>query len=236
MKKILFLVLIACFMTALVQAQCDDCPKETYFTADFCYTNELLPNTCAQFSNASAYCYLSRKNKNIKITFGDKFDMGYFMGLANTKSLKLSAKEMIFLMEAIKAWDKASFEQMVEKGKDIALEKEGYNTLPSGLGIKVMKEGTGPQAAKGQTVEVHYRGVLEDGTEFDNSFKRGNGISFPLGAGRVIKGWDEGIAQLKVGSAAWLKIPADLGYGERGVGPIPANATLYFYVVLVDAK
>lgn len=103
--------------------------------------------------------------------------------------------------------------------------------------VEKYQEGTGPQAQKGQTVKVHYTGTLENGQKFDSSRDRGEPIEFPLGVGYVIKGWDEGIAQLRVGDKAKLTIPGDMGYGARGVpGTIPPNATLIFDVELVDAK
>ena len=105
------------------------------------------------------------------------------------------------------------------------------------LKVEKYHEGTGAQAVKGQTVKVHYTGTLEDGTKFDSSRDRGEPIEFPLGMGHVISGWDEGIAQLKVGDRARLTIPASMGYGARGVpGVIPGGATLLFDVELVAAK
>ncbi|WP_424949646.1 FKBP-type peptidyl-prolyl cis-trans isomerase [Deinococcus sp.] len=103
--------------------------------------------------------------------------------------------------------------------------------------LKVEKyvEGSGAQAMKGQTVRVHYTGTLENGTKFDSSRDRGEPIEFPLGMGHVISGWDEGIAQLRVGDRAKLTIPARLGYGTRGAPPlIPGDATLIFDVELVS--
>ena len=86
-------------------------------------------------------------------------------------------------------------------------------------------------------VKVHYTGTLENGTKFDSSRDRGEPIEFQLGAGQVIRGWDEGLAQLKVGDKARLTIPPSLGYGARGAGGvIPPNATLIFDVELVDAR
>ena len=89
----------------------------------------------------------------------------------------------------------------------------------------------------GSNVSVHYSGFLLDGTKFDSSYDRGQPITFPIGQGRVIPGWDEGIALLKVGSKARFIIPPNLAYGERGAGGvIPPNATLIFEVELVDIK
>jgi len=107
----------------------------------------------------------------------------------------------------------------------------------SGLEYIEVLAGTGEQAVAGRTVSVHYTGKLQNGKVFDSSHTRGTPIEFPLGAGRVIKGWDEGIALMKVGGKAQLVIPPELGYGARGAGGvIPANATLIFDVELVAVK
>ena len=107
----------------------------------------------------------------------------------------------------------------------------------SGLKIIELQVGEGAEAASGQTVSVHYRGTLENGKQFDASYDRGTPFTFPLGAGRVIKGWDEGVVGMKVGGKRKLVIPPDLAYGSRGAGGvIPPNATLVFEVELLDVK
>ena len=112
---------------------------------------------------------------------------------------------------------------------------EGMDRTDSGLFYKITRKGKGNLPPKGCNVSVHYRGMMPDGTIFDSSYKRNEPISFPLGKGRVIKGWDEGIALLKKGSVAKLVIPSELAYGSRGVdGVIPPDATLIFEVELVD--
>jgi len=114
---------------------------------------------------------------------------------------------------------------------------KGAKKTDSGLMYIMQKEGSGEQANNGDLVSVHYSGYLLDGTKFDSSYDRGTPIDFVLGEGRVIKGWDEGIALLKVGSKAKFIIPPDLGYGERGYPPvIPANSILMFEVELVEIK
>ena len=115
--------------------------------------------------------------------------------------------------------------------------KEGMQQTPSGLYYKITKQGEGKRAEKGNVVAVHYSGKLVSGQEFDNSFRRGQPIEFPVGIGQVIRGWDEGILLLKEGDAATFLIPPDLGYGARGAGGvIPPNAWLIFDVELVKAK
>ena len=110
-------------------------------------------------------------------------------------------------------------------------------TTATGLKYTDLQVGSGATAEKGKTVTVHYTGTLKDGTKFDSSRDRNQPFSFNLGAGRVIKGWDEGVAGMKVGGKRKLIIPADLGYGARGAPPvIPPNAELTFDVELLDVK
>lgn len=107
-------------------------------------------------------------------------------------------------------------------------------TTSSGLQYMFTALGKGEQAKTGDKVSVHYIGKLIDGKEFDNSYKRNAPISFVLGEGKVIKGWDEGIALLYVGDKAVFTIPAELGYGSTEIpGLIPSNSTLIFEVELV---
>ena len=117
-----------------------------------------------------------------------------------------------------------------------ASKSSPVGTTPTGLIYVITRHGAGPQAKAGDTVRVHYTGVLTDGTKFDSSLDRGEPYSFKLGAGRVIRGWDEGIARLHVGDQATLIVPSALGYGPTGSGPIPPDATLVFVVELVGIQ
>ena len=118
------------------------------------------------------------------------------------------------------------FEEAGPGGKEV--------TTSSGLQYIDLIVGTGATPQAGQTVTVHYTGWLENGKKFDSSLDRGQPFSFPLGAGRVIKGWDEGVQGMKVGGKRKLIIPSNLGYGARGAGGvIPPNATLIFEVQLL---
>jgi FKBP-type peptidyl-prolyl cis-trans isomerase len=108
---------------------------------------------------------------------------------------------------------------------------------PSGLEYVDLVVGTGAQPAAGQTVSVHYTGWLTDGRKFDSSVDRGQPLVFPVGRGRVIKGWDEGVGSMKVGGKRKLTIPPHLGYGASGAGGvIPPNATLVFEVELLGVQ
>ena len=114
-------------------------------------------------------------------------------------------------------------------------------TTASGLSYEDTRPGTGASPTKGQTCVMHYTGWLwvngAKGAKFDSSHDRGDPFSFPIGAGHVIKGWDEGVATMKVGGARTLLIPPALGYGARGAGGvIPANATLLFEVELLGVS
>ena len=107
----------------------------------------------------------------------------------------------------------------------------------TGLGYVDLVEGGGPRPKSGDTVSVHYTGWLKSGVKFDSSVDRGTPFDFPVGRGRVIKGWDEGVGSMKVGGKRRLIIPAHLGYGDHGAGGvIPPGATLIFEVELLGIR
>lgn len=111
---------------------------------------------------------------------------------------------------------------------------EGFSTTTSGLQYKIVEEGYGVKPLAGQKIKAHYAGYLLNGAKFDASYDRGKPLEFQVGVGRVIKGWDEALLDMKVGEKRMLRIPSSLGYGSRGAGGvIPPDATLVFYVELV---
>jgi len=147
-------------------------------------------------------------------------------------------KEYIEKMQAEKQAEAAAAGQtnLVAGQKFLAenATKEGVQTTASGLQYKVVTMGTGAKPAATNTVKVHYRGTLLDGTEFDSSYARNEPISFALN--RVIPGWTEGVQLMPVGSKFMFYIAPDLAYGEGGGGPIPPNSTLVFEVELLDIE
>ncbi|MDW5289356.1 peptidylprolyl isomerase [Formosa sp. PL04] len=145
-------------------------------------------------------------------------------------------------VEAFRTFE-GSREKLLAKSKaeqDAALDKisAGFSKTDSGLRYQIVQASkSGKKAKSGQTVSVHYKGQLQDGTVFDSSYKRKDPIEFPVGVGQVIAGWDEGILLLEVGDKARLVIPSDLGYGSSGAGGvIPPDATLIFDVELMEVK
>ena len=117
-------------------------------------------------------------------------------------------------------------------------ESESMTTTESGLQYEVLASGDGESPSLGDIAVVHYTGWLTDGTKFDSSVDRGDPFEFPVGQGRVIQGWDEGVALMQVGDKWKFTIPSELAYGERSIGNglIPANSTLVFEVELLDVK
>ncbi|MGB3466763.1 MAG: FKBP-type peptidyl-prolyl cis-trans isomerase [Cyclobacteriaceae bacterium] len=220
MKKYVLLVLVCLASSAMLYGQCDDCKMPADDVNDYCFFDDSFPSMCAQFGAKSKTFKLRGEKKFKNLPIGKVNDMKYLKALASDKKLKLSNLELLFVIEGLKQWE-------------IEERKFGYKYEPSGLGIKIIEEGDGDLPEKGKIVEVNYAGYLEDGTKFDSSFDKNETLKFPLGQGRVITGWDEGISKLKKGTTAWLRVPSELGYGQRGLGPIPPNATLYFKIEVI---
>ncbi len=158
---------------------------------------------------------------------------------------KLSDQEIEQTLQAFETRVKTAAQQKMEKDaaeneakgktyRDTFAKEKGVKTSKSGLMYKVEKEGTGEAPKDSDTVVVNYKGTLTDGKEFDNSYKRGEPLSFRLDG--VIPGWTEGLKNIKKGGKIKLVIPPDLAYGKTGVPGIPANSTLVFDVELLDIK
>lgn len=122
-----------------------------------------------------------------------------------------------------------------EIASELGVDRAELEARESGLWIQVLQEGSGREAEAGQRVVVHYTGWLTGGEKFDSSRDRGQPFAFLLGQGRVIQGWDEGVAGMREGGRRILVIPPQLAYGERGQGPIPPGAWLVFDVELLQA-
>jgi len=120
---------------------------------------------------------------------------------------------------------------------ELGVDTTALTRMPSGLRYQDVAVGSGEEATAGRTAVVHYTGWLPDGKKFDSSRDRGEPFSFPLGAGQVIAGWDQGVAGMKVGGRRKLVIPSELGYGASGAPPdIPPNSTLVFDVELLGVQ
>ncbi|WP_257461742.1 FKBP-type peptidyl-prolyl cis-trans isomerase [Archangium lipolyticum] len=124
----------------------------------------------------------------------------------------------------------------VQYAPALGVDLAAMNRSDTGLYTQDLVEGTGAVASSGRTAVVHYSGWLPDGTLFDTSRDTGQTFSFVVGAGRVIRGWDEGVADMRVGGQRRLVIPSPLGYGELSNGPIPPNSVLIFDVELLGVK
>ena len=119
---------------------------------------------------------------------------------------------------------------------ELGIDLSQMTQTASGLYYQDLTAGTGTLVTAGMTATVHYEGWLVDGTKFDSSRDRGQPFEFPVGAGQVIAGWDEGVLGMRQGGLRRLVIPPDLGYGERAIGPIPANSTLVFEIEVLGVQ
>jgi FKBP-type peptidyl-prolyl cis-trans isomerase len=222
MKVRVLVVLVIVFFSGFVSAQssCVECSSD--MLSDYCFKDEIFHEHCAMFMDGEATFRLKVGKKVKTIPLKSISDTKGLVEIATNRKLKISAVDMLFIQAALKTWEVES-------------RKIGFEDQPSGLGIKILKAGTGDLPKKGKEVTVHYTGWLLDGTKFDSSVDRGTPFKFVLGQGRVIKGWDEGVSKMKRGTKVLLKIPADLGYGSRGSGRvIPPNSTLIFEIELFE--
>ena len=158
-----------------------------------------------------------------------------FKDVLNEEETMLEEQDIVMLIQSYLR-DRMAYEseRSLEEGEKFLAankEKEGVVETESGLQYKIEVEGAGISPEETDTVEVNYEGRLIDGTVFDSSYDRGESVKFPLN--RVVKGWTEGLTYAKEGGKIQLYIPAELGYGQRGSGPIPGNSTLIFDIELV---
>ena len=158
---------------------------------------------------------------------------------------QVPAEEMVALLtelqQKVRQEQAEAFQKLADDNQAAAddflqknLSKNGIVALPSGVQYRIIEEGEGSRPGMEDTVKVHYRGTLLDGTEFDSSYARNEPISFALN--RVIAGWTEGVQLMPIGSKFIFYIAPDLAYGEAGGGPIPPNSTLIFEVELLDIE
>ena len=220
---LLSLLSLALICSFNVGAQCEKCqmlPAENYH---FCFTDDGFDDICAQFGVGQNNFRIQSGKKPREIPRSDADGIEYLISISNNLKLKITPYEILFIQKALEAWK-------------IEQRKYGHSYTQSGLGYRILEEGTGEKPVKGQAVYVHYTGYLENGTIFDSSYDREKSFSFTLGERKVIKGWEEGMALFNKGTKAILRIPPNLGYGARKVGSIPVNSILYFEVELLKEE
>lgn len=227
MKNFLLPCIFLLVIAPALSAQNCDCPIPAEEKIDYCFMSESMEGKCLFFvRNADYYLYhdatekkKKRRKRKLPVYTGETLDQKYLLSLAQNKKLKLETEDILFLKLGLMTWD-----------------PEGYVVTRSGLRYQVNEEGDGVLPQPGSRVSVHYKGYLPDGTVFDDSYSRNKPYSFVLGRGSVIKGWDEGIALFQVGTKATLKIPPSLGYGNKKMGKIPANSTLFFDIEVMGVE
>jgi len=161
---------------------------------------------------------------------------GVFIAIMAVGLYSLQVKTAVTTIETQSASAITATGLEVVRDTDTLTPAKNSNNTNKATTMKIddIKIGTGATASNGDSVAVHYVGRLADGSEFDNSHKRGAPIEFTIGAGQVIAGWEEGIAGMQVGGERTLVIPPEKAYGDRGIGPIPGGATLTFTVELMS--
>jgi len=223
-KKLVSSIVLSLSISLMTYAQCDAC-EDVKDSLTYCYSNENFKDYCATFTDGASSFLLTKEKKSKTIDLTSKATLKDLVSLADDKKAKISATDILFIKEALNTWKLESW-------------NIGHIYTESGLGIKTIVAGTGALPKKGQKVTVHYSGFLEDGTKFDSSVDRDEPFEFEVGAGRVIKAWDEALQKLAIGTKALIKVPSELGYGRRGAGrgTIPPNATLFFEIEVLGVK
>jgi len=240
MRKYVFLFFLASFFVNGLNAQCESCNPPEGIVSHHCYQDGTQPGKCAMFTKDQGSFYFEDANRKKKQVVEVQLpaNMGtpsisYLSHLAEDKALRLTTEDVLFIRDAIHNW--LHVEAIRNWNAD--LNSQGFTITPSGLAYKVLNEGQGASPETGQKVKVHYTGYFTDGKKFDSSRDRMQPFVFPLGKGRVIKGWDEGVAMMRPGARYLFRLPPDLAYGERGAGgTIPPNSVLYFDVAFLSVE
>jgi len=222
-------VIVIVFLTGLVWAQEAPAPKDQKDKVSYSIGVEIGKNLKKQSVDVNSEFLL----KGLKDAYsGEKFLM---TDQEMAEAVMAFQKEMMAKQQELA---KKLGEKNQKEGEAFLAEnktKEGVTVLPSGLQYKVTKAGTGKKPKATDTVTVHYRGTLIDGTEFDSSYRRGQPVSFPVNG--VIPGWTEVLQLMEEGAKWQVFIPAKLAYGDRGAGPqIGPNATLIFEIELISIQ
>lgn len=168
-----------------------------------------------------------KKKEWIAVAVGLAVTIVFFVGIGPARSLFISSSESAVLSENTDA---------SQQETPVQISESQFSRTTSGVLYQDSVVGAGAEATAGKNVTVHYIGALTDGQVFDSSRSRNLPFTFALGSGQVIKGWEEGVAGMKVGGTRILVIPPELGYGANGIGPIPPNATLIFEVELLGVE
>lgn len=237
MSRIFLLFIFGLVSYSFSSAQCASCPDPNTSYKDFCYCDPEFPQLCIAVSFAEGKLQFQRfgkkKVKSMEAELPENGSAPTMRYLEETADqLKLESTEAIFLERALTH----VADIMALRKPELDRLSAGWTITESGLAYKVIERGAGNPAQVGSTVSVHYTGYLTDGKKFDSSRDRGQQFKFALGKGRVIKGWDEGVALMREGDRFLFRIPSDLAYGDRGFpGSIPPKATLLFDVQLFAA-
>jgi len=204
--------------------QTKPCPEVAGFATDYCFTDSVMAGKAVLFkANTDTFYFVPGTGKKaVKLTHPKTSGLAEVSGLKKEYA-KMTSDDILFLTFALGEWETQKM-------------NIGFITTASGLSYRIDSKGSGKNPEAGKKVKVHYKGYLPDGTKFDSSFDRNQPFEFSLGKGQVIKGWDEGIQLFPVGSKGTLRIPPQLGYGNRPNGSIPANATLFFDIEVISAE
>ena len=241
MRKSLSLFLVTFLIGQFSFAQCEFCHPPQGKSVDYCYQDPDMEGFCAMFKDGQRMFYFENENRKkgqvnevyLPTDMKEGPTVKYLSDLGMNKKLKLTTEELFFIYDAVNNWREVDG----LSNWNAELINSGYSFTQSGLAYKVIKQGGDEMAKQGETVEVHYTGYLLDGKKFDSSRDRKAPFTFALGRGQVIKGWDEGLAMMSVGSRWVLRLPPGLAYGAREIpNVIPANSTLIFDVEFLSIK